>query len=219
MTDIDFNAIKTDYDRDGFVVLRNFLGEAELSELRNRAIPLAREILAKQGDVGNYRNLAKSLHEHDDWFDQQLTDGMHVPLMRHLLNEDVIGVSAAWFDRPKGEIEGLGPHVDALNVKYYPDAGATIWIPLDPVNTSNGCVHYGRGSHKKVYPHVIPIPDFDTESEGVFAAELNPGDVVIHSALTVHWSSGNTSGEPRRAVSYFYFSATGYAALHKLKEA
>jgi ectoine hydroxylase-related dioxygenase (phytanoyl-CoA dioxygenase family) len=65
-------------------------------------------------------------------------------------------------------------------------------------------VHYLRYSHKKTYPPIFPIPDIDFESADVFAAELDSGDVVIHNALTVHWSGVNQTGLARRAVSYFY---------------
>jgi hypothetical protein len=201
------------------VVLPGYLTAAEIEELRSRAIPLARELMKTKGDKGKYRNLLKSLHRHDNWCDQKLNNGKHVPLMRYLLNDNVYGASAAWFDRPDGETEGIGPHVDALGRDEYPGAGATIWFALDPVNVRNGCLHYLCGSHKSVFPDVIPIPGIETVSEDVFAAELSPGDAVIHSALTVHWSGGNTSGKPRRAVSYFYFGASAYAALHQRKEA
>lgn len=215
----DFAALKRDFDRNGFVVLRNFLDEAELTELRERAIPLARDLLDKNSDSEKYRNVLKSLHRHDDWFDNQLAGGRHVPLLRHLLDDDIFGASAAWFDRPEGAGLGIGPHVDALGRDHFPGRGATIWFALDPVNASNGCLHYLTGSHKKTYPDVIPIPGIDTQSEDVFVAELAPGDAVIHTALTVHWSGGNPTERPRRAVSYFYFSASEHAALNQSKEA
>jgi len=218
MINIDFDTIKESYERDGFVIIRNYLSEMEVAELRGYAVPLAAKLMPREGNIGRYRNLLKSLHRHDPWFDKQLAEGRHVSLMRYLQNDDVIGVSAAWFDRPKGETLGVDPHVDALGRDKYPDFGATIWFALDPVNAGNGCLHYLRRSHKTTYPDEIPIPGIDTESEDAYAVELNPGDVVIHNALTVHWSGGNTTGQPRRAVSYFYFNAAAYAALYQRKE-
>ena len=215
----DFDAIKRDFDRDGFVVLPGYLNVAEVEELRNRAIPLAQELMKTEGDQGKFRNILKSLHRHDDWFDEQLTDGRHVPLIRHLLNDDVHGASAAWFDRPEGETQGVEPHVDALRTDKEPDAGATIWFALDPVNTENGCLYYLRGSHKNAYPGGILISGIDTESEDAIAAELNSGDAVIHNALTVHWSGANTTGLPRRAVSFFYYGARAHAASQEQKTA
>ena len=219
MTELDLDALKKDYDRDGFVVLPGYLSTEEVDALRDRAIPLADKLLKEVGESERYRNVMKALNRHDEWFDKQLSDGPHVPLMRYLLDGDVYGASAAWFDRPEGETLGIDPHVDAIGREKQSDAGATIWFALDPANLGNGCLHYLRGSHRNVYPDGIPIPGIDTESEDVFAAVLEPGDAVIHNALTVHWSGGNTTGMPRRAVSYFYFSARAHAAMRRRKEA
>ena len=57
----------------------------------------------------------------------------------------------------------------------------------------------------------MPIPNIDRESADVIAAELEPGDAVVHSAHTVHWSGGNHSDEPRDAVSFFYSCPSGSA--------
>ena len=213
MTDSEFKALKEQYDRDGFVVLRNYLSNAELKDLHDHAVPLATAILAKQDSDGKYRNLLKSLNRHDDWFDDQLNKGKHLPLVRYLVGDNVFGATAAWFDRPEGETGGVDPHVDAIGRERNPDAGATIWFALDPVNVGNGCLHYLRGSHRNAYPATIPIPGIDTESDDACPMELEPGDAAIHNALTVHWSGGNTTGLPRRAVSYFYFGARAHAAL------
>ena len=219
MTESEFNALKEQYDRDGFVVLRNYLSDAELNDLHDHAVPLASAILAKQDSDGKYRNLLKSLNRHDDWFDEKLTNGKHLPLMRHLIDDDVFGASAAWFDRPEGEDIGIDPHVDAVGRDKQTSAGATIWFALDAVNVGNGCLHYLRGSHRNAYPDGIWIPGIETESDDACAVELEPGDAVIHNALTVHWSGGNRTGLPRRAVSFFYFGARAYASLQQRKEA
>ena len=92
--------------------------------------------------------------------------------------------------------------------------GATLWVPLDSVTCSNGCLHYLRGSHLKYFPNKIPIPDINLDGDDVFAAELAVGDVVVHSALTVHWSGLNTTSRARRAISYFYFSAKEQGLTH-----
>ena len=215
----EFDALKADYDRDGVVIIRKYLSDAEVSELRAKALPLAEQLLSQERDPSKYKNVLKSLARHDDFFAELLKNGRHVPLLEHLLGCQVMGLSAAWFDRPEGQTDGIGPHVDALGRGEYPGRGATIWFALDSVNVNNGCLHYLRGSHKQEYEDVIPIPGIDTESANAIAAELEPGDAVIHSALTVHWSGGNESGKPRRAVSFFYFSADDYAALHPPKKA
>lgn len=215
MSDIDWDKLKADYDRDGFVTIRGFLTADEVDELHEHAVPIAKEHVGEQANPEKYKNLFKAMQNYDDWFEHQLNNGKQVDLLRHLVGTDLVGASAAWFDRPPGEQVGLMPHVDAIGRYKTIDAGVTIWLPLDPSNVGNGCVHYLRGSHKNEYPDCIPIPGIDTESEDAVAIELEPGDASIHNALTVHWSGGNSNGMPRRAVSYFYFGADTEIAKQK----
>ena len=85
--------------------------------------------------------------------------------------------------------------------------GATIWIALDRADQENGCLRYVRGTHKLDLQSKIGL-DFDADSEGAIAVEVNPGDAAIHSALTVHWSEPNRSDRSRKAISYFYWAAS-----------
>lgn len=218
-TDSELSTLKADYDRDGFVLLPGFLSAAEVSELRARAMPLAAGLMKAERPRAEFRNVLKSLHRHDAWFEDQLNAGKHLPLLRCLLEGEVVGVSAAWFDRPKGAAEGIKPHIDAVGGRWTPTMGATIWIALDFVNVGNGCLHYLRGSQARQHSGALWVSDIDTASDDVFAAELAPGDAVIHSAVTVHWSGGNTTGAPRRAVSYFYHSAQAQMTMKRVEEA
>ena len=202
---LNFASVKKNYDRDGFVILRNLLDVQALSELRDRALSAADELLDNNNDDSAYKNIIKSLDKRDPWFNHQLAQGSHVSLMKYLLNGEIEGVSAAWFDRPDGSPHGISPHVDVIGSYREPDAGATIWFALDQAQIENGCLYYLRGSHKNKYPINTFISGIDTQSKDAVAAELKPGDAVIHSALTIHWSCGNESGHPRRAISYFYW--------------
>ena len=204
---LNFASVKKNYDKDGFVILKNFLNEKALLELRNRALSAAKELRENNNDNSPYQNIIKSLDKRDPWFNHQLEHGTHVSLMKYLLNGEIEGASAAWFDRPDGSSRGISPHVDIIGSYRKPDAGATIWFALDQAKIDNGCLHYLRGSHKIKYPTETFISGIDTQSKDAVAAELEPGDAVIHSALTIHWSLGNGSGHPRRAISYFYWKA------------
>ena len=207
INDQNFASVKKDFDRDGFVILKNLLSKQALSELRDRAQFAAREVLVNNNDTSPYENIIKSLDKRDPWFSHQLECGTHVSLIKYLLNGEIEGASAAWFDRPDGSSDGISPHVDIIGSYRKPDAGATIWFALDRAQIENGCLYYLRGSHKNKYPMKTFISGVDTQSKDAVAAELEPGDAVIHSALTIHWSCGNVSGHPRRAISYFYWKA------------
>ena len=130
-----------------------------------------------------------------------------------MLDDDLEPATAGFFDRLSGETTGINPHFDAIG--HY-SAGATVWIALDKADTGNGCLYYVKGSHKHQYEHSLNLP-FDVHSEGAFPVELNPGDMAIHHSRTVHWSLANESERPRRAVTYFYWSASSKPNARRAK--
>lgn len=207
MPKFQLEKLKKQFEEDGFVVLKNYLDVDQLDDLRDRAINLSSRLMKDQETKDKYHHVLKSLNRHDSWFDDELKNGSHIEILEALLGFKPNGVSAAWFDRPIGDDIGIEPHKDAYGSDKSEKVGATIWLSLDKASRDNGCLSYLRGSHKKVYPDIIPIPGINKDSENAFFAELNPGDAVVHSSSIVHWSEGNQSLMPRRAVSYFYFGA------------
>lgn len=101
---------------------------------------------------------------------------------------------------------------------YWPVSGdqvCSIWIALDPVTLATGAVEYIKGSHRwnKWYrPQSFTmddryasakgetLPDIDAERDKheFVHWDMQPGDVLVHHALTVHGSSGNSSNQVRR---------------------
>ena len=207
--DMPLDEVKRRYDQDGFVILRGYLDADEVAELRARAEPVARKLLAERAPSGSFSNIAKELQKHSPWFAKRLQAGRHVPLVKALIGDELVPATAAWFDRPSGCEEEVAPHIDGIGRDRNPSLGATIWFALDAADTDNGCLHYGPGTHLVEHPTGIPIPGFDTRN--ATAATVAAGDAVLHNALTVHWSGANLSQRPRRAVSFFYWGATGYA--------
>ena len=201
MLDIDVHALKENFNCNGFIVLRDYLSLTELNELRDHALPLIKRLEQSGQTTRQYSNLLKSLHRHDLWFQGQLDNGRHVPLVQQLLGTEMVGCSVAWFDRPVGEATGVPPHVDVQRGEGNTNKGITIWLALDLVNRNNGCLHYLRGSHEETHPNQIFITDIETDSDDVVQVEVNPGDAAIHNALTVHWSCGDKSDMRRRAAS------------------
>ena len=223
MTHDQISAIKHDYERDGFVVLRGFLAGEALEELRDRATTLTADLRRRRrngNDPGSrprerragaskrdFGDVFKGLQVHDAWFDHELRAGRHVPLIKALIEDEPVPGTAAWFTKRPGSKAEIRPHQDALGLPQGLGAGATIWIALDPADPGNGCLHYGQGSHKQKHAHGIPIPGYDVNDGRARPARVQPGDAVIHNSLTVHWSGPNPSVRPRGAVSYFYWGA------------
>ncbi len=108
------------------------------------------------------------------------------------------------------------------DLSYWPLRGRdilSIWVPFDPANEDSGIVVYLKGSHQwgKMYAPATfgkntgfaelyarmglePVPDIEAERDRheILTWELEPGDVIIHHPLVLHYASGNRSKTGRR---------------------
>ena len=98
----------------------------------------------------------------------------------------------------------------------------TTWVPLDPATAESGMVQWVRGSHLSdveyrpnlfVTPEPIPgtlgevVPDVlgtPALAERLVTFDVEPGDVTVHHARTLHGAPPNRSDRRRRAVSVRY---------------
>jgi hypothetical protein len=204
MANVNTEDIKRGFDRDGFVILPGYLSASELAELATRAVTC----IDQMHDGNSDKSIIKGLNNHDRWFQDQLERGKHLNLMEALTEDKVIPATAAWFNKPAGESSVLKPHFDAIGSPRVPRSGCTLWIALDRADQDNGCLYYARGSHRSRHDESAIYLDYDTDSDDAIAVVAEPGDAIIHSALTIHWSGQNRSARSRRAISYFYWGAS-----------
>ena len=120
-------------------------------------------------------------------------------------------LTAAYFDKPRGKAVDVGPHADSGGKRN----GATLWVALDRADLRNGCLCYLKGSHvadrgaqtndamcRDTFKHI------DEKAPNAMHFIAEPGDAIIHSSLTVHWSrKPEGASSPRRALSFFYWAA------------
>ena len=97
---------------------------------------------------------------------------------------------------------------------------ATFWCPLDPVTPDTGALRFVRGSHRwgrTFRPNLFvtddpvpgtegePVPAIDPDDPAVLSVDLEPGDLTVHHAGTLHGAGPNRSEHTwRRAVSVRY---------------
>jgi ectoine hydroxylase-related dioxygenase (phytanoyl-CoA dioxygenase family) len=99
---------------------------------------------------------------------------------------------------------------EAFRLDYAPGYDEiSIWMPLQPVDTTSGCMEFLPGSHRqRVLRHASPgndprihaltcVDDFDVTK--AVACPLPAGGCTIHHARTLHHTGPNTSCNPRRA--------------------
>ena len=209
--------LRTDFERDGCLVIPGFLTKDELAELEERAEGYlnSRNLREKTREQKNFQGTYKGLDRDDEWFEELLHNGQPAGLVSRLLNADIKGLSAAFFERLPEETKAIDPHFDAIGHR---SNGATIWIALDRATVENGCLYYARGSHKQQHENIVGISGFDESTEGAFPVELQPGDAAVHHSLTVHWSRPNQTQHSRRGVVLFYLDASSNVDWSKFKK-
>jgi ectoine hydroxylase-related dioxygenase (phytanoyl-CoA dioxygenase family) len=117
------------------------------------------------------------------------------------------------------------------DLPYWPIRGSqivSIWVPFDPSTIASGVVQYLAGSHlwgRSFAPRPFgvdpgrrferqiaagglePVPDVESDrgAHRILAWDLEPGDVILHHPLTLHFAMGNgTARCRRRALSLRY---------------
>jgi ectoine hydroxylase-related dioxygenase (phytanoyl-CoA dioxygenase family) len=121
-----------------------------------------------------------------------------------------------------GTVEPTAFHQDLAYFHVEGDQVCTAWCPLDAVRRDTGAVGFVRGSHRWartfrpnlfVSTQPIPgtrgeeVPDIHDRSEDfdVVYFDLEPGDVTVHHARTLHGAGANRStSRRRRAISVRY---------------
>ena len=103
-----------------------------------------------------------------------------------------------------------------------------MWLALDTVDEDNGCIRYVRASHRdglRAHSRTTTLGfsqglSNDLSSEDLraeVAIHAEPGDLLVHHALTVHRAGANRSRDrSRRALGLIYYGASARedAAAH-----
>ena len=188
-------ALKADFDRDGFVIIRDLVTPEKAREISARAEEATKDISRK----GIFSNITEGLEKRDSYFGELLKNGPQVPILETLLGRKPEPTTASFFTKTDNDQE-VHPHSDAMD-------GAVIWIALDETDKHNGCLHFLKGSHKREaeFAHLrADTPTDLSDHPDVFEAVMSPGDIAIFRPTTVHWSGPNHDGSVRRGFNCFY---------------
>lgn len=217
-------SVKAEFDRDGYIVLRGFIDSAELFTLQNEldryinqvvpTLPGADVMYEVKGDSTTLKQLAR-MRQHDRFFDALIKQPKWQRLAETLLGEAAIPQELEWFNKPAAIGKPTPPHQDGYYFMLEPNRAVTMWLALDHVDESNGCMRYIPGSHLTgMRPHgrteVLGfsqgIVDFGAADR---AAEIpihaQPGDLLVHHSMTIHRATANASNRSRRSLGFVYY--------------
>ena len=176
--------------KDGFVLKKSFLGEAELAGLREECDRLVSDT-RRAGGRGAYSSSSLIRGLVDDHFGLSKCLRWQGKMFRCLI-----------FDKRPGSNWKVGWHQD-INIKNV-DGEILPWerlgevctfrLHLDPTPESNGALRVIPGSHL----------NGKGENDSVSVVEAEPGDVLVLSPLLYHASSESSEPGHRRIIHVDY---------------
>tara|TARA_Y100001934_G_C12381505_1_gene792696 strand:+ start:2586 stop:3362 length:777 start_codon:yes stop_codon:yes gene_type:complete len=204
----------------GFVIIRSFFNPEKLSETKTAmdryitevvpSLPDSDAFYIDKNDASTLKQLQR-IAENDPYFERYANDADTLSVCKQLLGEDVHTRGVEWFCKPSGSTHPTPPHQDNFYFCLSPPSVVTVWIALDVVDTTNGCLHYVPGSHKhgirdhgatSIVGFSQGIVDFgDKEMAMETPVHLEPGDCVIHHGNTIHRADPNPSDRTRRGFA------------------
>ena len=223
MFDQDF---KQAYDRNGFVVVREFLRGDDLAELTTNldryiceVVPTLLDSDAFYHDRDRPETLKQMQHMGQDaFFNQYRRHPLWNELAELLVGEPVDPQDPEWFNKPPGTEHPTPPHQDNYYFCMKPPNVATLWVAIDESDEENGCLRYVRGSYRQgTRPHNASqvlgfsqgITDYGPADEQLAEPMcLHPGDLIAHHGETIHRADPNRSQCHRRAFAMVFYGVS-----------
>lgn len=221
MSNTPARQLLADYERDGVVLVRQFLTADEVVAVRAELERYIREDLAAQPvdartlekDERTVRNLWR-LEKYNPFFralgERADITAMIAPLVR---GEPVL-VGVETFNKPARIGSGVPFHQDNAYFCQTPPDMLTVWIAMDAVTAANGPVFFIQGSHQQGMRPTKPsgvrgnsiglAAAPEVPLSGQFCGLLEPGDATIHHCETIHHSAPNTTDHSRLGLLFVY---------------
>lgn len=221
--------LKSDYQRDGFVIARNLVDAATIQRLRDETVAIARgqrgAIAGAVSEAAVDESALKNIlaihfpHKISSLMHSMLTHPPIVALLEQLVGPDLKCMQSMLFVKNAGK-PGQAWHQDETFIPTPDRSLIGVWIALDDATIDNGCLWLHPGSHAegKLWPgRPTDDPRFDGSpesfgwpwpSEGGVAAEVSAGTVLFFNGFTLHRSLDNRRSTGfRRALVNHYMSA------------
>jgi phytanoyl-CoA hydroxylase len=195
--------IATDYERDGFAIIRNAIDAELVEEARDHV----EWLLAKYPEL-RPEHLHHPLIRNDAFWVRLVTDPRLADIAEFFLGPDFACFTAHYICKPPADGQAVFWHQDAAYWSLEPMNALTIWLAIDPSNTTNGCLRMIPGTHqipihapslRTDQPNVLFSACDDelvrglADEAGIVDVILEPGDVSIHHPNILHCSGPNTS--------------------------
>ena len=219
------------YQKDGFLVIDNFLTSSELAEWRSAVEEAIEErdglkIPGTNIKTGYDDGINQDTDYYANVFDQLINLWQTNSRVRKLMMSPELGKAASllsgakgiriWHDQALFKRPWANPTALHLDVPYWsfsaPDA-ISIWVALDDATHNNGCLYFLPGTHKKTDYRDLGITKNmkaiftvypELASVEAVAVPMRAGSASFHNGLCIHGAGPNMTPRSRRAMTCAY---------------
>ena len=220
MNNINFEKIKAAYDKEGFVVVKDFFSKQKLSEMDRwsmevmdwpetqgkwfKYFEMSREI----GSDKKVKKLSKveDFVKYHEGFNYFVREPKFVELLTHLMGEPVSFFKEKLNVKLPGG-KGYQAHQDAPGYFHIDYDAITAFIAIDPVPVDSRCLYFSDSVFTEMLPQKKGTGALATEvadSLNWFPVTCEPGDMILFSSYTPHYSLQNVGNHMRRALFLTY---------------
>ena len=213
------------YNRDGFLLIRNFLDKKECEiikdiakvHLKHKIEPIETEYEYIGIDKDEYKTSVRRLrqvYDRDIVFKNWMQNAEIKPILEQVLNEKPILVTAH-HNSIMTKLAKTSTHTcwhrDSRYWHYEGKNLVSIWLALGKENSQNGVLEFIPGSHKMQLSEEsfdeksFFREDYEINKELVakkVSFELNRGDIVLFHSELLHRANANKSNEDK--ISFVY---------------
>lgn len=219
------------YQKDGYIVIEDFLDREELETWRMAVTEAIAErngqkVPGRPGKIGEEDGINKDTEYQSKVFDQMINLWQTNDKVKALMVDPKIGKMAAelaqvvgiriWHDQALFKKPWANPtswHLDTPFWSFSDRSALSIWVALDDATLENGCLFFMPGSHLST---AFDNPGIGRNMDAIFefypqfkssptvAAPMKAGSCSFHNGLTIHGAHANMTPGSRRAMTCAY---------------
>jgi ectoine hydroxylase-related dioxygenase (phytanoyl-CoA dioxygenase family) len=219
-----------DYNRDGYLFVRNFCSKAEIDKLYKTALEddaMRKNALDLNDQSGKKTRLSLWFTPGNDVFGYLTRSEKMVNSVAQLLdNDSPVCHFHSKLMQKEPKVGGAWEwHQDYgywyKNQFMFPDQLISVMVALTPANKENGCLQVIKGSHKigrvnhgfsgEQVGADMTMVDNALKTMELLYCDLQPGDALFFHSNLLHRSEANLSDHPRWSIISCYSSQSNLA--------
>ena len=226
----------SDFQRDGFLIVREFLSGEQVSEIKRTFMEInADGPIPGLSEIGSHYKpedplsfYPRMMHPH-----RHLDKSVGPLAMKHMLNpkvgdalhdlfeEEAVAVQSMFYFKPPGA-RGQELHQDNYYLRVKPGTCMAAWLAVDDADEENGGICIVPGSHDQdiacpqqadttvsFTSDYVPIPEGRTR----VPANMKAGDMLFFNGSVIHGSTPNTSQDRFRCAFICHYVPSSSAEM------